>query len=284
MLDYFTCLGAFTWAQEWSPPNATIASSLICGAHNCSCATPKLPLRCSGLQCDDSEAFASMTSTIFLNGSLLQLPAPPLTISLAISRPDRAFPLHFNANYQNASAFFLNHTSVRMERGLTPTNGSTDLQPNLYLRNNALFNETYIKDSGRCVAEDAAYSWGFSSLLLLTFCIYTILFASTLILLQTDVYWNSRADHNHQSHSLYTDLLYLAEELKSAYGSALKDELNSPKALSRKVDEGKQGSRLEVSELPHSRGQMWRFYHGFVSLPMDEMERATAPSPPLDDS
>lgn len=63
------------------------------------------------------------------------------------------------------------------------------------------YNATYITYSGLCIA-DKAYSWGFSSLLLLTFCVYTLTFAATLVSLQTDVYWNSRSDRGYQAQYL----------------------------------------------------------------------------------
>jgi hypothetical protein len=76
-----------------------------------------------------------------------------------------------------------------------------------------------------------------------------------LIVLQTDVYWNSRHDRDHQSHSIYTDVLYLAEELKNAFGQDVEDHMRSPKAFDKKIGNWKQGLRLDVRELPLSRWQ-----------------------------
>jgi hypothetical protein len=125
------------------------------------------------------------------------------------------------------------------------------------MHNGTVLDEALIRKTSRCIAEDA-YAWGFSSLLLLTFCCCTIAFAMALILLQTDVYWNSRHDRDHQFHSIYTDVLYLAEELKNTFGQNVEDHLHSPKAFDKKVGEWKQGLRLDVRDLPLSRWQEWR--------------------------
>lgn len=126
---------------------------------------------------------------------------------------------------------------------------------NLYTTSNGTgIDRDTIKRTSRCIADDA-YSWGFSSLLLLTFCIYTILFALALMVLQTDVYWNSRHDRDHQYHSMYTDVLYLAKELKAIFGGDVKNHLQSPKAFSKRVQSYKGGLRLEVEDLELSRWQ-----------------------------
>jgi hypothetical protein len=79
-----------------------------------------------------------------------------------------------------------------------------------------------------------------------------------LILLQTDVYWNSRHNREHQSRSIYTDVLYLAEELKKTFGHNVEDHVRSPKVFDKKVEDWKQGLRLDVRKLPLSRWQKWR--------------------------
>jgi hypothetical protein len=136
------------------------------------------------------------------------------------------------------------------------------LQPiftKVYMHGDSLFNATTIKKEGRCVVDDA-YSWGFSSLLLLTFCCYTMAFALGLILLQTDVYWHSRHDRDHQSYSIYTDVLFLAEELRAVFGNNTKDHMASPKLFRKKAESTKQGVRLEVSTLPLSRAEEAKSY------------------------
>jgi hypothetical protein len=109
-----------------------------------------------------------------------------------------------------------------------------------YWNNGTSLDKDTIKRIGRCISEDA-YSWGFSSLLLLTFWCFTIAVASASISLPTDVYWNSSYDHHHQFHSIYIDVLYLAEELKSIFGLNLKDKMRSPRAFGKEVEHQKQG-------------------------------------------
>ena len=121
-----------------------------------------------------------------------------------------------------------------------------------YIGNNTVVDEDYVMATGRCIA-DGAYLWGFSSLLLLTFCCYTLLFAMTLIILQTDVYWNSWSDRKHQSYSIYTDVMYLAGELKSVLGSLSTDSPCSPREVDKEVTQRRPGIHLEVDGLPPPR-------------------------------
>lgn len=66
------------------------------------------------------------------------------------------------------------------------------------------------------------YQWGFSSLLLLGFCILTILFTLALAFLQLEVYWYSRLYRAGSDASVYHDILGLAEELWLALAKAPK--------------------------------------------------------------
>jgi hypothetical protein len=118
--------------------------------------------------------------------------------------------------------------------------------------NGAMYPEGNVTESGVCIANQA-YSWGFSSLLLLAFCVYTVLFAASLIVLQTQVYWLSRLDRSHQSYSIYADILTIAEALKSITEYNLLDLLQSPKALDEKLGGGKHGVRYDVHGLPVTR-------------------------------
>jgi hypothetical protein len=197
-----------------------------------------------------------MSSNITIDGQSWDL-APPLMIGFQSRYSD---PHWLTEDYWRdwhgvsardfwAGTFATPSTTVFMSNG-----SYTMYQPRIYMHNEILLDEASIIDTGRCIA-DEAYSWGFSSLLLLTFCCYTIAFTLALIVLQTDVYWNSRYDRDHQSHSIYTDVLYLAEELKNAFGQNVEDHTRSPKAFDRKVGNWRQGLRLDVRELPLSRWQ-----------------------------
>lgn len=117
------------------------------------------------------------------------------------------------------------------------------------------YDEAEIKLSGRCIA-DKTYSWGFSSLLLLTFCSCTLVFVVILILLETDVYWNSRHDRLNQQFSIYLDIIFLAEELKTICGPGAGDLL--AQVIDKKTNCCKRGVCLENYALPSSRSRQWR--------------------------
>lgn len=193
-----------------------------------------------------------VTSNITIDGKLWELPAPPLTIGLATWIYNS--PRHDPATTLDNSIDFWAAATTFPYLGTFNFNDQQSSNIDVYWNNGTVLDARTIEHTGRCVSEDA-YQWGFSSLLLLTFCSATIAFAVVLILLQTDVYWNSRSDRSHQSHSLYADALYLAEELKAAFGRALEDTAPSPEALRRNVERRKQGLRLDVDELPMSRWQ-----------------------------
>ena len=195
---------------------------------------------------------SKVTSNITIDGKRWVLPAPPLTIGLATliassPRRDPATALNNSIDFW-ANARSSTYTSTFHFSGQWPS------LIDAYWNNGTVLDQRTIERTGRCVSEDA-YQWGFSSLLLLTFCCATIGFAIVLILLQTDVYWNSRSDRYHQSHSLYADVLYLARELKVAFGRDLKDNTPSPEALRKQVERQKRGLGLDVDELPMSRWQ-----------------------------
>lgn len=198
-----------------------------------------------------------MRSTIVINGTRWE-PSPALDITTELS--------DFSVDYGDDARDTSDHNTIDYWFNLTTYIYSPYWQSiwqpkyrfRVYAHNSTGFNESTIRQTGRCVAEDA-YSWGFSSLLLLTFCLYTILFAMALVLLQTDVYWNSRHDRIHQSHSVYTDVLYLADELRARFGSTLGGNAQSPKKVEKMVEEeAKEGLNIDVSELPLSRWQEWR--------------------------
>jgi hypothetical protein len=200
-----------------------------------------------------SSYYHSMSSTITIEGTSWELLAPPLNVRLRgfTDLPDWLLDESPQETryWQNSSSFWADAQTglARFER----------VSEDTYMHNETVLKEFIVKETGRCIAEDA-YAWGFSSLLLLTFCCYTFLFALALILLQTDIYWNSRHDRDRQSHSIYTDMLYLAEELKNTFGHNIEAHMQSPKAFEKRVGEWKQGLRLDVRELPLSRWHEWR--------------------------
>jgi hypothetical protein len=194
----------------------------------------------------------TVTSNITIGSKRWALPAPPLTIGLATVVA--SFPRRDPTTALNNSIDFWADARSSTYTSMFNFNGQRPSLIDTYWNNGTVLDQQTIEHTARCVSEDA-YQWGFSSLLLLTFCSATIAFAIVLILLQTDVYWNSRSDRYYQSHSLYADILYLAEELRAAFGRDLKDNMPSPKALRKQVESQKQGLSLDVDGLPMSRWQ-----------------------------
>ena len=230
----------------------TAAHTFNCSIYDCSCSLPVLSHSDFPKRSTYVGIGGNMTSTITIGGEFRRLPAPPLKIGLRFSASESSLLDPETIRDGNASDRWSGFTTWLSMNYYDPLDRAD--QGPFYMFNETALEEESLKRDGRCIAEDA-YSWGFSSLLLLTFCCYTIAFALALILLQTDVYWNSRHDRNHQSHSIYTDVLYLAEELKKTFGQNIEDHMQSPKAFEKQVGKWKQGLRLGVLELPPSRWQ-----------------------------
>jgi hypothetical protein len=149
----------------------------------------------------------------------------------------------------NAGEFWFNESFNRSDLMTYNFEGDTST---INIFNGSEYSEDFVKRTGVCIASEA-YSWGFSSLLLLTFCTYTMLFATTLIVLQAEVYHCSRVDRNHQGYSIYADIFTIAEALKSIPECNPLDLLQSPKTLDKKLGGRKHGIRFNVGSLPHSR-------------------------------
>jgi hypothetical protein len=222
--------------------------TLACAVHDCSCSVAGIEF---GTALDDRTGFEpypstpdleySTTSHITLRGVRHSLSAPPLAISVALS-PPVFLPDRNNTTGMTASDYWAGAYAPPKTRW-SRLGFSLD---------NSLYSEDDIMSSGVCIANEA-YSWGFSSLLLLSFCTYTFLFAATLIILQSEVYQLSRFDRDHQAYSIYADILWIAEALKSIPGSNLLNLLQSPKALDEKLGGRKHGIRFDVSSLPLCR-------------------------------
>jgi hypothetical protein len=262
--DYFTCRAVQEWVLTETRTTKifnTTARSLTCAWHNCSCSAPVVSWNNShgtDYASESTNLYGHMTSTITIDRQPLDV-TPPLVVGIQqpIYLPDWLSGELWQDWHGGDARDFWAETSTYQVSGLRLTNGRFSSTPGIYMHGDILLDDASIIKTGRCIA-DEAYSWGFSSLLLLTFCCYTIVFALALIALQTDVYWNSRHDRAHQSHSIYTDVLYLAEELKKTFGHNVEDHVRSPRAFDKRVKKWKQGLRLDVRELPLSRWQEWR--------------------------
>lgn len=255
LIDYYACLAVLYWAAS-APPANMAPFTLRCAWHDCSCTAHDVyPPDPNGFTLSSYKRemmMSKVTSNITIDGKRWVLPAPPLTIGLAT--PIASSPRRDPATALNNSIDFWANARSSTYTSTFHFSGQWPSLIDAYWNNGTVLDQRTIERTGCCISEDA-YQWGFSSLLLLTFCCATIGFAIVLILLQTDVYWNSRSDRYHQSHSLYADVLYLARELKVAFGRDPKDNTPSPEALRKQVERQKRGLGLDVDELPMSRWQ-----------------------------
>lgn len=80
----------------------------------------------------------------------------------------------------------------------------------------------WVKDNSVCQTLNT-YKWGFSSLLLFTFCVLTTFFTTALAFLQWDIYWHSRAARVGSEPCIYHDVLALADELHRALADTSKE-------------------------------------------------------------
>jgi hypothetical protein len=208
-----------------------------------------------------------MESTITINEKKLELDSPPLDIGLTGS-PVTWEPMvpENRTAYWTEMKWTVNRTDLY--RSL---NGSYHDYGTVYQYKDTVFNEDTIIKSGRCFAEsNESYSWGFSAQLLLTFACYTAFFATVLIALQVDVFLNSRTKRKDRSYSIYTDVLYLAEELNAIFQNSIEGHLESPKALEKTISGYKSGLRLDIDGLRPSRLHEWK-----QSFPNPEAVRLT---------
>lgn len=121
-------------------------------------------------------------------------------------------------------------------------------------------NTTYsvgdVEVNGKCLPTDG-YIWGFSSLMLFTFCMITIAVALIVIALHYDAYFNSAADRYKLSISPYRDVLDLAEELRAHYGSARAADMPA-RDLDRAMREDPVATGLSTDMLYRSRRARWK--------------------------
>ena len=119
-----------------------------------------------------------------------------------------------------------------------------------------LINSTWLQNNSICQPSDR-YEWGFSSILLLIFCLASILFAIVLTVLHYDALLNSTADRYKYDVNHYRDAVDLVYELRDAHfgdsvryisASELRDEIEM---------NGKRAS-LDTSRLGPSRRDEWK--------------------------
>jgi hypothetical protein len=116
---------------------------------------------------------------------------------------------------------------------------------------NVSLNSTYLKENSVCQPSDR-YQWGFSSLLLLVFCLLTALFAAILNMLHWNAFWNSRTDRYRYNTNHYRDAVDLVRELEATeIGDIVRDM--PARTLGRELEHNADGVSLDTRSLPLSR-------------------------------
>lgn len=103
------------------------------------------------------------------------------------------------------------------------------------------------------------YQWGFSSLLLFTFCMSTIVFLSVLMAINIDIWLNSQVNRMKQTFSLHRDILDYANEIRAELGGKVDDM--PPKDLDSSMDVLGAEASASAYEYPPSRAQVYRKEH-----------------------
>ncbi|KAI7485345.1 hypothetical protein KC367_g5490 [Hortaea werneckii] len=119
-----------------------------------------------------------------------------------------------------------------------------------------LYRGSELARKGKCLPSKD-YVWGFSSLMLFTFCVLTILILLLLTALHYDAYCNSMADRYKLRISAFRDVLDLAEELRAHYSEADVASMSAPELdQSMQTDPAMIG--LETATLRNPRAARWK--------------------------
>ncbi|KAK5678089.1 hypothetical protein LTS10_009258 [Elasticomyces elasticus] len=105
----------------------------------------------------------------------------------------------------------------------------------------------YLYKNTKCLPT-ADYEWGFSSLLLFTFCLASILFLLVLQSMAWYVYNHSRSDRLQHPINLYQDAFDIVQELKGRYGEEL-----DVAGIKKKIRKDGASMSLDLEGLPESR-------------------------------
>jgi hypothetical protein len=251
--DYATCVGVLLAARaplsdkSRTPLEGTL--TFTCADHDCSCS---VPVERANRGLSVGEILMVLTSNITIGGRNWELPSPPLDIGTPLKFPtDDDFTLG-----TSAGAIWSNKTFQLDLPGHATTTRTGEYGSPFprFANDHTAVDEVAVVATGRCISLKA-YSWGFSSLLLFTFCCATIFFAAILLTLEFDIYWHGRSTAC-ESHSIYKDVLFLADELRARFGDNVASF--SRQALDDKVAKDKKGIGFELAEQPLSRRQIHR--------------------------
>jgi hypothetical protein len=153
------------------------------------------------------------------------------------------------------TTYNLSDNTLDLSENRLPSEGGTGADL-VFAYNNTSITPREILLDGKCLPGND-YIWGFSSILLFTFCMVTIAIALLLITLHFDAYLNSAADRYKLSISPYRDVLDLAEELRAHYG-ATETAAMPAKELDRAMREDPVATGLETQTLHRSRRARWK--------------------------
>lgn len=155
------------------------------------------------------------------------------------------------------NTFHINNFVPLVTRNREPWGDSYHYQDSsLFVLGNDTFTGEDVEEMGKCLPADG-YIWGFSSLMLFTFCMISIVIAIFLMILHYDAYCNSSADRYRLYYSPYRDVLDLAAELFAHYGSTEVDTMPA-KTLDKAMAEDPAVARLETETLHATRMSRWR--------------------------
>lgn len=118
---------------------------------------------------------------------------------------------------------------------------------------------------GKCLPSED-YIWGFSSLMLFTFCMITLVVLLLMMTLHYDAYFNSMADRYKLETSPYRDVLDLAGELRSQYGEDEAEAMTAT-ALDKAMQTNPATAGLETETLHRSRAAKWKQDKQYPRLP-----------------
>lgn len=137
---------------------------------------------------------------------------------------------------------------------------------NMFAIGRDILSSSDIAEIGKCLPSNG-YTWGFSSLMLFTFCMLTIVIGMFLIALHIDAYCNSSADRYKLYISPYRDVLDLAAELRAHYGATEAENMPA-KALDEAMREDPAVAGLDT-ELLHARrmAKWWQQSNGSSRVP-----------------
>jgi len=99
----------------------------------------------------------------------------------------------------------------------------------------------------KCMPADS-YKWGFSSLMLFTFCAASIFVGFLVMVLHYDALYNSTADQYELEISAYRDVLDLASELRAHFGAAQVESMSGSE-LEKEMNHRPARASLDTTEL-----------------------------------